>query len=87
MLTVGTLKRGHNAGRSDKYLLNARWCGLMHDSVGALAQRAIRVPNTVRMDVGQLNCGAKEEKDREEAHKQSPSARVGCPHFLDPRHS
>ena len=37
MLTVGRLKRGHNASRKDEYLLNARRCGLMHDSMGALA--------------------------------------------------
>jgi hypothetical protein len=84
MLTVGTLKRGRNAGRSDKYLLNARRCRLMHDSMGALAQRAIRVPNTVRMDVGQLKCSAKEEKDREKRYDQSPSRCVRWPHSLDP---
>jgi hypothetical protein len=52
-----------------------------------LAERAIRMCCTVRMDVRHLNSAAKEEKSREKRYEQDMNVRFARPDFADPSHN
>jgi len=53
----------------------------------ALAERAIRVPGTVRVEVHQLDGGAEDEQKCEKGNKQNASQGTRRPHFVARRHN
>jgi hypothetical protein len=53
----------------------------------SLAERAIRMCRTVRMNVRHLDCAAKEEKSREKRYEQNIYVRIARPYFADPSHN
>jgi hypothetical protein len=52
-----------------------------------LAQRAIRVPGTVRVEVHQLDGGAEDEQKCEKGNEQNASQRPQRPYFVAQRHN
>jgi hypothetical protein len=52
-----------------------------------LAQRAIRVPGTVRVEVHQLDGGAEDEQKCEKGNEQNASEGTRRPYFVAQRHN
>lgn len=87
VFAISPLKRNDDAGKYNEDLPNAGRGRRPHYVMCALAEGAIRVCRTARMDVRQLQRGAKEQKGRDEHNEQNADVRVRCPHFGSPSHN
>ena len=79
VFAVLPLKRNGDAGKYNEDLLNAGCGRRPHYVMRSLAERAIRMCSTVRMNVRHLDCAAKEEKSREKRYEQNLNVRIACP--------
>jgi hypothetical protein len=61
--------------------------GRPNDAMCGLAERAIRVPGTVRVEVRQLYGGTKYQQECEEGNEQSASKGTRLPRFVAQRHN
>jgi hypothetical protein len=52
-----------------------------------LAEGAVRMCHTARMDVREFQRGPKEQQERKQRDKQNPRMRIRCPKFADPSHN
>ena len=68
-------------------LLNARCDRGSSDVMDALAKRTILMCKAVQMDVSELDCGAKEQKDGDDGNEQKTRSRVLCPKFAGFSHN
>jgi hypothetical protein len=87
MLAGLPFKGDHDPKHRNGDFLNARHDRGSSDVMGALAKCAILMCKTVQMDVSELDCGAKEQKDSDDGNEQKTHPRVLCPKFADSPHN